>query len=681
LQADEQSHLKDSSGVTRLGLAILLKCFQFLGRFPRHSGEVPAAAVEYVARQVGVPAELWLHYKWHGRTMESHRARIRFFLGFREPTLADGVAMSTWLTEQVGPANRHLKRLTEALLERYRAHKIEPLSPDRMERMVRAAVQSYDSHLCETVWQRTPAEARARWQALLLPSRVAPEPEAELVPAVLQELRADAGPASLETIQQELDKLDLVRALGLPNNLFASVPPKILQAFRQRAAVEALYELRRHPEPLCITLLAAYCHVRGRDLTDTVADLLVDIVHHIGSKAETRVEEQLVEELKRVAGKNGLLYNLAEVALNHPEGVIKEVIYPVVSEQKLRDLVKEFKSTGPAYRKQVQTVMRNSWRSHYRRLLPRILEMLEFQSNNEAHQPIIDALAVLKKYAHSKARYYLPEERVPVGGVVAATWMDAIYDEDKNGQRRINRVVYEICVLQILRERLRCKEIWIVGANRYRNPDEDLPADFQDRRDAYYKTLRLPQDEKQFVDGLQQEMDHELERFNRELPANEFVRVLDKRNGKGWISLSPLETQPEPANLEALKAELSQRWPMTSLLDMFKEADFRIHYTDVFRCVTPRGNLDRDLLRERLLLDLYGMGSNTGLRRMSSGQTGHTYRDLLYVRHRYITKDCLRQAIAEVVNQIFAIRSPEIWGKGTTACASDSKKFGAWTKT
>ena len=164
-----------------------------------------------------------------------------------------------------------------------------------------------------------------------------------------------------------------------------------------------------------------------------------------------------------MAGKNGLLYNLAEVALNHPEGVIKEVIYPVVSEQKLRDLVKEFKSTGPAYRKQVQTVMRNSWRSHYRRLLPRILEMLEFQSNNEAHQPIIDALAVLKKYAHSKARYYLPEERVPVGGVVAATWTDAIYDEDKNGRRRINRVVYENCVLQILRERLRCKEIWIVS--------------------------------------------------------------------------------------------------------------------------------------------------------------------------------------------------------------------------
>ena len=76
--------------------------------------------------------------------------------------------------------------------------------------------------------------------------------------------------------------------------------------------------------------------------------------------------------------ETGLLFRLAEAALEHPDGIVKEVVYPVVNEQKLRDLVKEFKSTGPAYCKQVQTVMRNSWRSHYRRLLPRLLDTLEF---------------------------------------------------------------------------------------------------------------------------------------------------------------------------------------------------------------------------------------------------------------------------------------------------------------
>lgn len=48
-----------------------------------------------------------------------------------------------------------------------------------------------------------------------------------------------------------------------------------------------------------------------------------------------------------------------------------------------------------------------------------------------------------------------------------------------------------MAVLEALREQLRCKEIWVVGANWYRNPDEDLPADFEANRDEYYKALNL----------------------------------------------------------------------------------------------------------------------------------------------------------------------------------------------
>jgi Tn3 transposase DDE domain len=146
----------------------------------------------------------------------------------------------------------------------------------------------------------------------------------------------------------------------------------------------------------------------------------------------------------------------------------------------------------------------------------------------------------------------------------------------------------------------------------------------------------------------------------------------------GWITLSPLTVQPEPANLIALKTRILERWPMTSLLDVFKEADLRIRFTDVFRTATAWENLDREVLQERLLLTLYGLGSNAGIKRMSAGQQRSNYKDLLYVRRRYITKDQIRAAIREVVNATLQERSPMIWGEGTTACASDSKKFGAW---
>lgn len=65
-------------------------------------------------------------------------------------------------------------------------------------------------------------------------------------------------------------------------------------------------------------------------------------------------------------------------------------------------------------------------------------------------------------------------------------------------------------------------------------------------------------------------------------------------------------------------------------------------------------------------------------KRMNAEEHGASYKDLLYVRRRLITKDHMRDAIRRVVNAIFCVRHPHIWGEGTTACASDSKKFGAW---
>ena len=50
------------------------------------------------------------------------------------------------------------------------------------------------------------------------------------------------------------------------------------------------------------------------------------------------------------------------------------------------------------------------------------------------------------------------------------------------------------------------------------------------------------------------------------------------------------------------------------------------------------------------------------------------------MRRRFIQKDALREAIRQVVNATLAIRAPESWGEGTTACAADSKVFGAWAQ-
>ena len=117
---------------------------------------------------------------------------------------------------------------------------------------------------------------------------------------------------------------------------------------------------------------------------------------------------------------------------------------------------------------------------------------------------------------------------------------------------------------------------------------------------------------------------------------------------------------------------------MTGLLDVLKETDLRIGFTRGFQTLAANERLDQDTLQKRLLLCLYGMGTNTGLKRISSGHHGISYKELLHVRRRYISKASLRNAISQVANAIFTVRNPDIWGEGTTSCASDSKKFGSW---
>jgi len=88
-----------------------------------------------------------------------------------------------------------------------------------------------------------------------------------------------------------------------------------------------------------------------------------------------------------------------EATVAAPDDTVRAVIFPVASEQTLQDLVKEYRTTGPAYRQHTHTVMRRSYRTHYRRALAALLDVLVFRSNNGVHRSVIRPLDLLRQYA------------------------------------------------------------------------------------------------------------------------------------------------------------------------------------------------------------------------------------------------------------------------------------------
>lgn len=379
--------------------------------------EVPKPIVSYIARQLELSPNSFREYEWQGRTSVRHRVEIREFFGFRESTQQDAQLLKEWLCQSVLIYDCQESHLETIVYQRFRELRLEPPTPDQVKRLIRSAVRTAEAGFCKTLFQQLSSESLVRMDALLSTELIqSQEKPSHFRQSVFSFLKSDPGRAGLESLLKEVEKLKCIRQLGLPPNLFANIPPKIIQHYRRRASAEAPRDLRRHPNPIRYTLVAAFCWQRSQEITDSLVDLLIQIIHRIYINAERRVDKQLVEEFKRVNNK----------------------------------------------------------------------------------------------------------------------------------------------------PQLHC------------NPEEDLPQDFEQKREIYYQALKQPLDASGFI------------------------------------------TQ------------------------------------------------------------LYGLGTNTGLKRICAGIDSDNYDDLRYIKKHFINKEDLRNAIAAVVNAIFRTRSESIWGEGTTTCASDSKKFGAW---
>ncbi len=663
LLEEDQERLRNKSGANRLGFALLLKFFEVEARFPEDAGEIPVPAVSYVAQQVKVPAEEWAAYDWSGRAIKRHRVEIRGAFGFRECTAEDQVQLAEWLAAELCGVELNRDRLAEAVVVRCRGDRMEPPTPGRIARLVGSAVTTFEERFCTATVGRLSAATRSRLDDLVAEDAGGEESAGGGV-SFFSELKADPGALGLDSLLAEVNKLQRVRALELAPELFGDVSEKLVAAWRARASKEYPSDLRAAAGPVRYTLLAALCHVRQTEITDSLVELFIQLVQRINTRAEKKVEGEFTKDLKRVRGKEGILLRLAEAAVAEPGGTVRKVIFPVAGESTLKALAAEAAANEARYRARVRTVLRSSYSGHWRRMLSPLLGALELKCNNTAYRPVMDAIDLLKRYLDQpiakEGAFFDESEKIPLAGVVREEWRKAVVDE----RGRVERIPYELCVLVSLRDALRRREIWVPGAGRWQNPEGDLPPDFEDNRDVHYDAIRQPQDPGSFIGALQKRLREALTRLDTALELGTTGGVdIVRKHGEPWIKVSPLGKQAEPENLVALKAEIERRWGTIDLIDILKEAEFATGFTSEFASVATREAVPKAVLRRRLLLVLFALGTNMGIKRVAvTGKHGESEAVLRRVRHLFVNRTNLRAALVRLVNATFAARDQAWWG-------------------
>lgn len=649
----------------RLFFAVLLNCYRQTFRFDISPLTVLPSSLLNLAEILDVPAKI---NQPSERSLKALRQLFRKHFKTAPPTAKHSEQLQLWLSSEILPFevlnDLEIRMYVDTRLQEQR---IEPLTDKALDRVIQSAKFQYETSLFSDIADNLNSEAQAYLNGLLLP-------KADLGGiSYFGWLGKTSQSPGLNSMLELLEQLEFMKPILQSTYDIEQVPRKRLTLYQERIVRCHPSDIKSMPEPARLAKLAFYVFIKSQEISDLVVEMFIRLSRNVVHKSEQKVVKKLINKIKVVSGKENLLCSIAEICIAHPDSSIRDVVFPIISEEKLNRIVKDIKRKGTQYQSVLHQQVKRSYTHYYRKMILPFLSSLTFKGTSPSHQPLLDGLQVIKTWFNSGVQYFPKNTEVPLD-FIAPKWRSRIINTDNN---RIQRVAYEIYVLKQLGELLNCREIWVTSAFRHRDPDEDIPQEYKvDDQMLPYDRLSLTNDSHQFVSILKSKLSDALSSFNAQVSKNNYVEILPKKGGH--IKLTPLAPKAESKNLNAIKSELQEKWASVNLLDALKEVELDLMLTQKFVSHGERVYLKPKELSERILLAIYGMGTNAGLKRMCASNPLVSYSKLQHIKQYFLSESNLRNAIGQVADALFKVRSPDIWGEKPLAVASDSTQFSAY---
>jgi len=646
----------------QLVFALLLKHYQKTHEFINDVSTMPELMIRKLSEALGVSERINHIPK---RTYSHFRALIRTYYQTTFSVKEHYNILARWIKTTLLP-DRHLTQdeIKALSIDYIKEQGLEALKEKTLTRIVKNTINSYEEKLFSILYSHLYPSDEAKLHGLLLTYKEGL--------SYLGWLNKDFNNPSLDSMLCLIDQWRILNTVNLDFLMKMSLPRKRILYYAESFTRLNPSDLKRMSDKHRCAHLVFYSYIRKQRITDKIIDMFNCITRNVIHKSEKRIIKKLISQVKKVYGKDTLLFNIAQVCISDPDKTIRDKIYPIADGDKLQHIIEEYKKKGSKYQSILHQQIRSSYASYYRRMVQPILEHIEFQSNNKEYQAILEGLVLIKKYFSSGKKYFPETEDIPMD-FLPEKWKKRILDKDTG---KVRRICYEIYALKKLGDRIKCREIWIKNASKHRNPDEDLPSNFDDKPEIYFNTLQLPLDVDTFIQNLKKQLRKALTLLNKNILSNNKVKIVDKKGGR--IVVMPLRPQAESKNVTVIKKHLQEKWQNTHLIDVLKEVELSLNLTKNFISYGDKIYLTPQEISERLLLAIYGFGTNVGLKPMYAGNSHITEPQLRHIKNYFLTADNLKTALNKIANSLFKIRFKEVWGETPIAVASDSTQFSAY---
>ena len=285
---------------SRAWVGVQLLYFRDHGHFAGELDDIPDDARNYVGDQLGLDGAM--PYNVSKDTVRRHQLEILRHLGFHRATQSDRQNLRDWLKSALGGRDASFE---DWVIEGYswsRQHSVFIPSDKIMGRMVRSARKAFRDALFQQIAERLSSGTISALDACL---------SDPLLPTGFQRMKDDIGAATLENVLAASAKLAFLQRLDLPFDMLVHIDRRWLSRIARQVEGETASEMRRHEQSHRFALLAIYLMQRRAQLTDGLVDLLLEIVHRMGTRSRRKVVQKIAADIGAVHGKERLLVDIA----------------------------------------------------------------------------------------------------------------------------------------------------------------------------------------------------------------------------------------------------------------------------------------------------------------------------------------------------------------------------------
>jgi TnpA family transposase len=475
-------------------------------------------------------------------------------------------------------------------------------------------------------------------------------------------LRQSPGEPSAKSVLAHIERLQAIRALGLPPDIGRTIHQNRLLRLAREGGQPSAYQIEEYETDRRHATLIAILLDTSATLTDEILNLHDRLIGSFFTRAKHKYEKRFAAEGKEVNEKVRLYAKIGTALIEAKEAGSDpfEAIEAVVpwdtftasvreAEQLARDA--EFDSTALLV-------------DHYtqlRRYSPVFLDTFDFRGA-PARQNLLDAVATLREMNRTEAK--VPTD-APTAFVTPG-WKRFVLKDDG-----VDRKFYELAVMSELKNALRSGDISVTGSRQFKDFDEYLMSRvmFDSQRRDNRLGLAVQTSAQAWLDERLAQLREALDETARLAKAGELPDA--ELDDKG-LRISPLD-DATPAEAKRFTQRVYDLLPRVKITDLLLEVDqwtgFTRHFTHLKSDSEPP---DRTLLLTAILADAF----NLGLEKMADACPGTSVANLSWLVAWHIRDESYQKGLAELVNYQHGLPFAAYWGEGTTS-SSDGQRYHA----